>query len=84
MVFYLITCARVTIDKISLKNIFIYYHIANIKIKEVWNTIAEKMNGCSILNLSWLDAYCIKQWNHPILQKILWDVQSRYCQKDMH
>lgn len=35
MVFYLITCVRVTIDKNSLENIFIYYHIASIKMKEL-------------------------------------------------
>lgn len=51
MVFYLITCVRVTIDKNSLENIFIYYHIASIKMKEAWNTIAEEMNNYLILNL---------------------------------
>lgn len=50
MVFYLITCVRVAIDRISLENIFIYYHIATIKIKEVWDTIAEEMNNYLILN----------------------------------
>ena len=41
MLFYLITCVRVTSDKNSLENIFIYYDVASIKKKEVWNTVTE-------------------------------------------
>lgn len=52
MFYYLIPCVGVTIDKISLKNIFIYYHIANIIIKEVWNTTAKEMNNYLALKLT--------------------------------
>lgn len=43
-------CVRVAINEIILENIFIYYHIATIKMKEVWDTPTEEMNNYLIFN----------------------------------